>query len=280
MTDQVKEKVRDLLKNAKTGKAFDEFNNYLKQFPSAGTSAHINTLQSSWKNGQRQYSMGLMTWQDWSQVEARTVYALLNLINEIETPVADGTETGILLEKSVFISYNHSDSEIAVKIAQKLKENGVKVVIDRENMVPGAEIKSFIEESVAGTDITVSLVSTHSLLSGWVAMETLYTLYLGNLKEMKIFIPCFLDETCFDNRFLIEATKKIDLKIAEIDGIIAEYNQLKLDSVDLNHEKSRLYALRNGLGLILGKIRGILGIDLRDENWDAGMAKLIQAIKN
>jgi hypothetical protein len=49
---------------------------------------------------------------------------------------------------NVFVSYNHNDKETAIKVVEKLKENGFSTIIDIESMLPGSDIQSFIEDSI------------------------------------------------------------------------------------------------------------------------------------
>jgi hypothetical protein len=51
------------------------------------------------------------------------------------------------------------------------------VSLDVDTMEPGERIQDFIERSIRDSDVVVSIVSTRSLLSRWVAVETINTFH-------------------------------------------------------------------------------------------------------
>ncbi|QQS46817.1 MAG: SUMF1/EgtB/PvdO family nonheme iron enzyme [Acidobacteriota bacterium] len=181
-------------------------------------------------------------------------------------------------EKTVFISYNHGDSEVADRLKSALEAAGIEVRIDKAVMDAGANIQEFIESSVRDTDVTLSLVSNRSLESAWVAMETITAFYSEKLQNDKKFIACYIDDDFFKNNYRITATKRIDAKIEEIEEFIREHQSLKIDTQDLNSQLDRLYALRNSLGSILQRLRGSLTLDIRDEKFDESLRTILRTI--
>ncbi|MFN0083799.1 MAG: toll/interleukin-1 receptor domain-containing protein [Blastocatellia bacterium] len=99
--------------------------------------------------------------------------------------------------KRVFISYNHNDSAAADRLRAALEADGRRVTIDRVAMRAGAGIQEFIEQSVREADVTLSIVSNRSLLSAWVAMESVLAFYSEKLGREKAFIACYLDDDFF-----------------------------------------------------------------------------------
>jgi hypothetical protein len=179
----------------------------------------------------------------------------------------------------VFISYSHADSEIAEKLNAALRKNGIEVHIDRAVMEAGATIQEFIESSIRETEVTISIVSNRSLLSAWVAWESIETFYKEKFDGRKKFIACYIDDDFFESDFRLNATKQIDAKIAEIDNKIPAYIVLKIDTSDLNNQKSRLYRLRNNLGDILVRLRESLCLDLRGDKFDQSLLKIVSTLK-
>ncbi len=177
----------------------------------------------------------------------------------------------------VFISYNHKDKMIGDKLSEILNLSDIEVIIDSAMMKPGENISDFIEQSILNSDITLSIISNNSLLSSWVGFETINTFYHEKFSDKK-FIACYIDEDFFDNKFRINATRKIDDKIKEIDGLLFEYMELKLDPTDLNNEKSRLFQLRNNLGDILQRLRNSLCIDIRENVIENNIKRIISTI--
>jgi len=190
---------------------------------------------------------------------------------------SDNVNTTAQNSRRVFISYNHKDKLIAEKLSNNLKLSGAKVIIDSEMMKAGENISNFIEKCILESDITLSIISNNSLLSSWVGIETINTFYHEKYSDKK-FIACYTDDDFFDNKFRITATRKIDEKIKELDNLILEYMELKLDPTDLNNEKTRLFQLRNNLGDILQRLRNSLCIDINDNVFEDNIKRIISAI--
>jgi len=190
---------------------------------------------------------------------------------------SDNVNTTAQNSRRVFISYNHKDKLIADKLSNNLKLSGAKVIIDSEMMKAGENISNFIEKCILESDITLSIISNNSLLSSWVGIETINTFYHEKYSDKK-FIACYTDDDFFDNKFRITATRKIDEKIKELDNLILEYMELKLDPTDLNNEKTRLFQLRNNLGDILQRLRNSLCIDINDNVFEDNIKRIISAI--
>jgi hypothetical protein len=180
---------------------------------------------------------------------------------------------------TAFISYSHDDSEVADKLKAALEKNGIVVRIDEAVMKAGANIQKFIENSIRETDVTLSIISNRSLLSAWVALESIYTFSHEKLEGNKKFIACYIDNDFFRKGFRTKATKKIDVEIEKIDKFIPKYNAQKIDTIDLNSQKSRLYDLRNNLGRILERLRNSRCEDIREGKFDISVAKIVSEIK-
>jgi len=181
--------------------------------------------------------------------------------------------------KKVFISYNHEDGEVADKLKAALEKRDILVIIDSVAMRAGGSIQEFIESSIRDADVTLSIVSNRSLLSAWVAMESVTAFYSEKLRGDKKFIACYIDDDFFRSDYRIKATRQIDSKIEEIDTQIPEYVALKIDPIDLNSEKSRLHDLRNNLGHILLNLKESLTLDIREPEFDRSLARIIKSIE-
>ncbi len=183
-------------------------------------------------------------------------------------------------KQQIFLSYNHADSEAARRLCRYLTDHGLQVAIDTESMQPGERISGFIERSIRESDVVVSLVSNRSLLSAWVAMETIQTLSRNKWVNSRLFIACYLDDDFFKPEFRLESTKKIDERLKEIEQLIPEYAERKIDTIDLNDEKTRLYDLRNGLGTILAALKDSLCLDVRGESLEESGRRLVAAVRD
>ncbi|MCH5720860.1 hypothetical protein [Niabella hibiscisoli] len=129
------------------------------------------------------------------------------------------------------------------------------------------------------TETTLSIVSVNSLLSAWVAMETLNTFGLQLGPVAKKFIPCYIQPDFFDIGFTDKAQLQLDEKITSLAALIEGRLKKGEDSLDVNDEYSRLIKLRNSLGEIVGRLRNSLCIDISNEKLEANMPKIIQKIK-
>lgn len=183
------------------------------------------------------------------------------------------------LDPKVFISYNHNDSGTATKIKDALEKAHIEVIIDKEDMMAGTDIKAFIEKSISESTVTVSLVSNKSLKSAWVALETIDTFFLERYMKNKKFIACYLDDDFFQSDYTLKAVDDIDKQIKANQKLVPEYQEKMLDTRDLNNQNTRLLALRNNLDGIVGKLRDSLCLDVREESFNDSIQKLIQAIE-
>lgn len=180
----------------------------------------------------------------------------------------------------VFVSYNHSDADHAQRVQRLLEKHAVDVIIDVQDMTPGERIPDFIRRSLSDSDAVVSIVSDRSLLSAWVAMETIQALQSNNWMKDKQFIACYLDDGFFQDEYRLEATRRIDERLNQIEQLLRQYTAERLDPVDLNDEKTRLYELRNNLGLILATLKNSLCLDVRDERFDESGRRLVAAVQS
>lgn len=181
--------------------------------------------------------------------------------------------------RSVFISYHHSEIELANRIRETLMANDVNVVIDVVNVKPGEHFDDFIANGIRETDVTLSIISSESLLSSWVVIETMLSFYQTERKDGKKYIAVYTDEKFRDSAFRKKATRKIDKKIAEIDKILRQHAELKIDTVDLDGEKTRLYKLRKNLGEVLERLRHSLALDVRQEKYEKSLSLIVKEIR-
>jgi hypothetical protein len=173
----------------------------------------------------------------------------------------------------VFLSYSTRDQTTARAIKSELERRGVAVRVDFEHIGPGDPIRGFIMKSIRATLATVLIVSEASLLSDWVALEVGTSLVASELGQ-RLFVACYLDEGFLDLGFGQRAVGQIDARLSEVDRLIVEAIASKRDPVDLNPEKTRLTALRYGLGPLLERLRASLCLDVRGDALLASIEKL------
>lgn len=178
----------------------------------------------------------------------------------------------------VFISYNHKDQTIALKIWKVLVENGIEAIIDKDKMQTGQDIEQFIIYCIQESGITLSLISTNSLMSAWVTMETM----ISNVDEKirgRYFIPCYIDKEFIDRNFTGLALGKIEKELNEISHLMKSALDNGWGIEDLQSERTRYIKMKANLPEIIGKLRSVLCIDLTPDNFDNGMQKIIGDLK-
>jgi hypothetical protein len=181
--------------------------------------------------------------------------------------------------KNVFISYNHEDAAVARRLRDALRAAGLRVAMDIDSMAPGERIQDFIERSITDSYAVISIVSTKSLLSSWVATETVSAFHRQKWADGKLFVGALLSDDFLRPEFRLECTRTIDERLQAIERLLPEYREKMIDPVDLNDEKTRLYDLRNNLGGILANLKGSLCLDLRDEHFAGSCQAIVKACR-
>ena len=179
----------------------------------------------------------------------------------------------------VFISYSRTDREIAIKLKQFLEGEGFTVIMDETHAVAGESLQAFIHRSVQESGTTLSLVSSRSLLSVWVANESINSFVAGNISEHK-FIAAFIDQSFFKRSFVDDALDKIDEEIEEINGIIKRRLDRGRNITDLQEELKRFKDLQHSLPNIVQRLKEHLSVDIADDQFEAGLRKIISAIRS
>jgi len=179
----------------------------------------------------------------------------------------------------VFISYNHSDSETVSRLIKLLRDNDIDVTVDTDAMAPGERISDFIERSIRDCDVVVSVISSQSLQSAWVASETIQSISRIHWLREGALIACFLDDDWTQPEFRLQCTRQIDERLQRIERLLPDYAAQRLDSTDLNEEKTRLYSLRNSLGDLLATFKEALCLDIRGERFPDSGKRLVEAIQ-
>jgi hypothetical protein len=242
----------------------DELNAWLARLTQADTQRRTDDLSAD----------------EYAKTRAKLARQLLDLRRTLDDQTVDARATAAQpAAQSVFLSYNHADTADASAIRDTLGGAGIAVRMDVEAMPPGMAIRDFIRESIRATNATVCIVSERSLLSGWVAQETALALAALNQWINRRFIACYLDTAFLDTEFRLRATEFIDARLVEIEKLFPQYAQRRIDTVDLNAEKSRLFELRHQLGAILERLRGSLCLDIRLPARAASLAKLVQSLR-
>lgn len=282
------DKLRKLVAENKTDRALQALKEDMAAYPDLQN--QLLTISAKFTDICRKENTGLLDDSEVMRFKAQVNFSVLEIINGIEQQNTAGpvnepqaqvfAGAKISNEKTVFISYNHHDSEIANRLKEKLTAINIPVVIDSEQMQGGEDIKEFIEKSVRETGTTISLVSATSLLSAWVAMESINTFYQEKTKTDKKFIACFITDDFFKRDFTDQALDHIEGEIKEIQALITARMEKNRSIRDLQNELTRMTELRNNMDEIVRRLRESLCIDIRDEKLESNFNKITTAINS
>ena len=95
------------------------------------------------------------------------------------------------MKHDVFISYSRKDSEIAAIIQKKLKDEGLNVFIDQEDLSGGEHFTPELARSIEESLIVLFLASANSYGSKWTSKEIHFAI---EKKEDKAILPYRIDD--------------------------------------------------------------------------------------
>lgn len=186
------------------------------------------------------------------------------------------------IKTNVFISYNHSDSEIAFRLKKDLEVYGIKIFIYTDNLT-GYSIDQFINESIRDADFILQIISKNFLSSAWVAQESIKIIHMNEIMGKEVF-PCEIDEVLNDTRFREEFKKKVNSQLNIIENKTVERHGISgikasESTEDLNPEKNRLLNHKNNYDTIIAWLNMKNRVDLRGNKYESGVAKIIADIQ-
>ena len=93
----------------------------------------------------------------------------------------------------VFLSYSQVDEETVVPLAERLREVGLRVWLDRWEIKPGDSIPLAIQRGVETSRVLVLCMSEAYFQSEWAAAESLSVLFRDPTNKARRFVPLRLD---------------------------------------------------------------------------------------
>lgn len=243
-------------------------------------------LSGRYHRNEKDFAMGIMARDQYDMATNRITHAVNQILDKhfsqssdiplSEAPVASPRKTS---KKDVFISYSHKNTAIAKKVKDRLEKEGIQVQIDEYEMHPGIDVYEYIKSAVQNSNYTLSIISADSLLSTWVTVETLGTFQNEHVYDHPRFIPCYIDKSFMDRDFTLKSVKQIDEEIEALDKIIIEQSALKIDTQNLNEDKTRLYDLRNNIGAIIGRLKRTKCMNISEDYFEENMRKVVERIR-
>ena len=119
----------------------------------------------------------------------------------------------------VFLSYNHKDKERVRRLAERLKQSGLRVWFDEWSVRPGEIISLKVDEGLEQSRVLVLCISPNALASNWVALERSTAIHRDPSNEGRRFIPLLLSDS--DLPDTLQRYKYVDFR-QETDAAFAE----------------------------------------------------------
>jgi hypothetical protein len=180
----------------------------------------------------------------------------------------------------VFISYNHHDRAFAVRLRDALKNAGVGVTIDIDALQFGDNLQQFAENAVRAADLTVFIVSEHSLRSVWVIEEFLLTRMHEHARQTQKLLPVAIDHAFFGDDFYLQLVDEIDVKLRQKDSRINRLRERFAGTRHLDRERGRLLKQRQSLDAVLERLHSVRVADFStDDTFQTNLPALIQKLQ-
>lgn len=284
--------IRTLVGKAKLERAINKFVECSANDSELSSTAIL--LSGRFHAMQRQHNMGLLAASEFNMQTNRIIHSLLGAIEGMEngaenppttpsptTPNISTVSPTIVppARPKVFISYTHKDQEIALRLKSKLEEADIEITMDVDNLDIGEGIAKYAAEAVKSSHVTISIVSTNSLRSSWVAYETLQTFMHEQVNGASKFFPCYVDADFFKPNFLPDMVEYILREIEERVASRDRLTKMGIDASHLNSQISRLHKLKNNASEVLMRLTDNFSLDIGGTAFSANVPKLITAIK-
>ena len=92
----------------------------------------------------------------------------------------------------VFVSHHAKDKPRVRRLAERLKQVGLRVWFDEWNVRSGDIIALKVDEGLEQSRVLLLCLSPHALASGWVALERSTAIHRDPANEGRRFIPLLL----------------------------------------------------------------------------------------
>lgn len=252
-------------------------------------------LQNRYRNAKDANLKGSLSYKEFEVVISQTNYAILEFIKQIEVEKIEAVPNKVREEKvisspsfdpvskkenqiNVFISYSSADRAIADQIRQHLQLHNFSVIIDHEAIKVGGDIQMFIKEQMRNKGFVISIVSMHSLRSGWVGMESNLSFY-AEIFGTRQFIPVAIDNKFRDSEFIDSLLDEIDRNIENRKNKMTARLIKERGIEDLQQDHDRDIELRNNLTKIVQRLKNSFTIEINDNNFHNCMDKVIDSLR-
>ena len=98
-------------------------------------------------------------------------------------------------EYEVFLSYSSKDKPTVRELAERLKQDGLRVWFDNWVINPGDLIPLAIERGLERSRTLVLVMSKNAFISEWMTLERQTALFRDPTNQQRRFIPLRLDDS-------------------------------------------------------------------------------------
>jgi tetratricopeptide (TPR) repeat protein len=122
----------------------------------------------------------------------------------------------------IFVSHSSCDKPVVRKIAERLRENGLRVWFDEWSIPIGADISAAVEDGLQQSRTLLLCISKKSLNSDWVNAERSTAMFRDPMNRDRRFIPALIDDCADDIPDALKRFRYADLRNhskAEIDEL-------------------------------------------------------------
>lgn len=176
-----------------------------------------------------------------------------------------------------FISYSRKDRPTAERLYNDLRLQGLDIFMD-DQIAPGESIEEKVTDALQQSQFTICMVSKNSLLSPWVAEETLLRLAIDKVDSSQSFIPCHLDQEFLSNNCHSIVEAKISGQIIELDDLRDQRGLQGTEDLDI--QRQRLVLLKNNLSQILTLLREHHSECISEPSYTVGLREIFRRITN
>ncbi len=144
------------------------------------------------------------------------------------------------MKDHVFISYSTEDTIVVKPIVEKLIQRGIKIWIDKKNILPGDKLPSSISEGITNSGYFLAFISSNSLNSKWSRWEIDLALNLEIETESILIIPVLLDSSKLPNNLYAKRYADCSSQEKVADAVNNIVSQIKENPISSNQDDLRI----------------------------------------
>lgn len=233
-------KIRDLLEKGNAEMA-------LKEMASDSNSARL--VLADYLNERKLLELGIIDAQEFDDYHRKIIQRIPRLPPDPKPELPPNSA-----KSSIFLSYNHQDKTMALRIKEELEKYHIQVRMDDSDVKAGQSIEDFIAKQTRQNQAVMILLSKSSLKSSWVIYESMIAMF-DELLYKKLIIPVTLDAAFEDNSFSMEIVNHLDAQIMVNKDMVLQFESKHLNPEHIQQQINRLNDARNQVPKVLRKLQ-------------------------